>query len=85
MGEEDSDVRKFAHAYAQAGTYISLGLQFAISILLCLFIGLWVDSELGTTPLFLLLGTFFGAGAGFYNLYRGLVAEKGKKEKGKAD
>ena len=85
MDEEDSSTRKFSQAYAQAGAYISFGLQFAISILLCLFVGLWVDSELGTTPLFLLLGTFFGAGAGFYNLYRGLVAEQGKKEKGKAD
>ena len=85
MDEEDSSTRKFSQAYAQAGAYISFGLQFAISILLCLFIGWWMDGKLGTTPLFLLIGTFFGAGAGFYNLYRGLVNEQQKKQKGKTD
>lgn len=85
MDEDNSSTRKFGRAYAQAGAYISFGLQFAISILFCLFIGWWADGKLGTTPLFLLIGTFFGAGAGFYNLYRGLVAEQRKKQKGKAD
>lgn len=83
MDEEDSGTRKFVRAYAQAGTYISLGLQFAISILLCLFIGWWVDGKLGTTPLFLLIGTFFGAGAGLYSLYKGLISEQQKEQKGK--
>ena len=85
MSEDDSKSKKLVRAYAQAGAYITLGLQFAITILLCLFLGRWVDAKLDTTPLFLLVGTFFGAGAGLYNLYKGLVADQRKKRKGTTD
>ncbi|HEY4658851.1 MAG TPA: AtpZ/AtpI family protein [Gemmatimonadaceae bacterium] len=52
-----------------------LGLQFVIAILLCLFAGQWLDRRLGSAPWFLLAGVLVGAAAGFYSLYRALVAE----------
>jgi F0F1-type ATP synthase assembly protein I len=82
VDEQEPDRRRFIRAYAQAGTYLSFGIQFAITILLGVFLGQWADGKLGTTPLFLLVGTFFGAGAGFYHLYQGLLGEQKKKEKG---
>lgn len=85
MGKEDSGSKKFVRAYAQAGTYIGMGLQFSISILLCLFLGRWADSKLETEPLFLLLGTFLGAGVGLYHLYKGLIANEKEKKEGNAD
>ena len=75
-----STTRKIVQAYAQAGEYVTVGMQFAGSILLCLLAGWWADRRLGTTPVFILTGTFLGAGAGFYHLYRNLVL-KGKKKK----
>ena len=83
MGSErDSKTRKFVRSYTQAGPYISLGMQFAASIVLCLLGGWWLDEKVGTSPLFLILGIFLGSGAGFYNLYKTLVdgEEKRKKE-----
>lgn len=85
MVKEDSGSKKVVRAYAQAGAYIGMGLQFSISILLCLFLGRWADSKLETEPLFLLLGTFMGAGAGLYNLYKGLIANEKEKKEGNAD
>jgi len=58
---------------SQAGEVLGVGLQFAASIILFLFVGRWLDSRLGTEPLLLLVGVFVGASAGFYSLYRQLV------------
>lgn len=51
-------------------TYAGAGLQFALGIVLFLFLGRWADQKLGTTPLFLLIGVFAGGGGGFYSMYR---------------
>lgn len=63
-----------------AGAYAGMGLQFALSILLFVYAGQWVDGKLGTTPLFLVLGAFIGAGAGFYSMYRRLMADQQRSE-----
>ena len=44
-------------------------LTLAIAVLLGVFIGRWLDSKLGTTPLFLLIGVFWGLGGSFYSLF----------------
>jgi ATP synthase protein I len=72
---------------SQAGEVMGVGLQFAASILVFLFLGRWLDGRLGTTPWLLILGVLLGAGAGFFSMYRTLVTrpqqrraqENGKK------
>jgi len=59
---------------SSAAEFAGIGFQFAASILLCLFVGQWLDRRLGTAPLLLIVGVFFGAGAGFYSMYRRLMA-----------
>jgi F0F1-type ATP synthase assembly protein I len=39
------------------------------------------DERLQTGPLFVLLGTFIGFGAGFYTMYRSLVLEPRRTRK----
>ena len=82
MGLEKKSDKKVAGAYSEIGLYASLGIQFAVTILLFLAVGWWLDGRLGTTPLFTLLGTLFGAVGGFYKLYRTLMVldEKRKRE-----
>ncbi len=53
-----------------AGALAGMGLTFALSILLFLLAGQWVDRKLGTEPLFLIVFVFTGAGASFYSIYR---------------
>ena len=76
---KDSGARKSAQNYAQAGPYLTAGTQFAASIIMCLLGGWWIDGKLDTTPLFLILGIFLGAVAGFYNLYKTLISSEKKK------
>ena len=61
---------------AGAGALAGLGLQFALSILFFLLAGQWIDRKLGTSPLFLMVFVFVGAGASFYSIYRKLVAQQ---------
>lgn len=56
------------------GAYAGLGLQFAVSIVLFVYLGQWADRRFGTSPLFLLLGLFVGAGGTFYSMVRRLNA-----------
>lgn len=58
------------------GKYAGFGVQFAIAVLLFLYAGNWVDQQLGTSPLFLVLGVFVGAGASFYSIYQRLMTDQ---------
>jgi F0F1-type ATP synthase assembly protein I len=65
----------------QAGEVLGVGLQFALSIVLFLFVGRWLDAKLGTAPWLLLAGVMLGAAAGFYSLYRQLVIAPRERER----
>lgn len=67
-----------------AGKYAGLGFQFVASILLFLWVGQWLDRKLGTDGPFVLLGVFVGAGAAFYSMYRGLMADQRGEEEAEA-
>jgi F0F1-type ATP synthase assembly protein I len=66
------------------GEYAGLGLQFAVSILLFLFLGQWLDRRLGTAPWMLLIGVFAGAGGSFYGMYRRLMASQARADAARA-
>ena len=83
--ERQSKTKSFVQSYAQASQYAGAGIQLAVSVFLCLLGGIWVDRHWGTTPLFLILGTFLGAGAGFYNLYRILTVANAEAKKKKEE
>jgi F0F1-type ATP synthase assembly protein I len=57
-----------------AAELAGVGVQFALAIVLFLFVGQWLDRRLGTAPVLLILGVFAGAGGGFYSMYRKLTA-----------
>ncbi len=69
------------------GSFAGAGLQFAVSIILFVFLGQWADRRFGTSPLFLLAGVFIGGGGAFFSMYRRLTAaqraddERRKREK----
>jgi len=60
--------------------FAGVGLQFALSIIVFLYVGQWLDRKLGTAPWLLVLGVFFGAGASFYSMYRKLTAANAREE-----
>lgn len=68
---------------ADLGRYAGLGMTWALSTGLFLLGGWAVDRWLGTMPLFLIIGAFVGAGAGFYSLYYHAIVEPRQRREGK--
>ena len=65
-----------------SGQFMGHGLTLALSVLLFLGLGAWLDSKLGTAPFLLIIGAFVGGGAGFYSLYYHIVIEPRERENG---
>jgi F0F1-type ATP synthase assembly protein I len=63
--------------------YSGLGVQLAVTILIFLFIGIWLDKWLNTKFVFTLIFTFIGFGGGFYSFYLTIknLNEEEKKNK----
>jgi F0F1-type ATP synthase assembly protein I len=57
---------------------MGLGLQFVIAILLCMYIGMWLDKKLNTGPWLMMIGALIGASAGFYSMYSVMMSENKK-------
>ncbi len=59
----------------KAGTAMAVsGLQFAVAVILFVFLGQWLDKKFGTSPVFLFVCVFVGSGAALYSMYRTLNA-----------
>lgn len=58
----------------RTGAYLALfteiGLLLLVTTLVGVLGGYWLDQELGTLPVFVLVGFFAGAGAGTIGIYR---------------
>lgn len=65
----------------EIGRYLEAGMQFGLSIIICFLGGWWLDGKTGKTPLFMIIGVIFGAGAGFYQLYRLLLTHDKRKNR----
>jgi ATP synthase protein I len=66
-----------------AARFAGAGLQFAVTILVCLWLGTWLDRRYGTAPVFLYVAVFLGAAGAFYSMYRQLMANLERDEAAK--
>ncbi|MES2177868.1 MAG: AtpZ/AtpI family protein [Gemmatimonadota bacterium] len=66
------------------GEYSGVAFQFAISILVFVYAGQWLDRKLDTAPWLLIIGVFFGAGLSFYSMYTKLMAVQARDDAAKA-
>jgi len=75
-----------ASAGLSGAEFAGIGVQFAATILVFTFAGVWLDKRLGTSPWLLLVFVFTGAGGGFYSIYRKVVmAQKREQARRTAD
>ncbi len=58
--------RTFAHF----ALFSEIGLVLLVTVLFGVLAGYWVDQQLGTLPIFVLVGLFVGLGAGARVVYR---------------
>jgi F0F1-type ATP synthase assembly protein I len=59
--------------------YLGIGSSLAFTVLLCLFLGHWLDKRLGTEPRYFLVGAvvgIVGAFLHFWQMYRAMVGRK---------
>ncbi|MFW6085259.1 MAG: AtpZ/AtpI family protein [Gemmatimonadota bacterium] len=70
MGEPEDGSSSTA---SQLGRYGGYGITLGLAVALFAWLGTLADERLGTEPLFVLLGSFLGFGAGFYRLIRDLA------------
>ena len=54
--------------------FAGVGIQFAVTIIVFLFAGQWLDKRLGTNGLVTIASVFVGGGAAFYSMYRKIIA-----------
>jgi ATP synthase protein I len=69
--------RETRRAIRELAYYASLGMQVAFSIFIGLFLGLYADRRMGTTPWLTLIGLGMGIVAGYRNI--GLAIKKSRK------
>lgn len=74
----ESEDERASRAFSR---YAGVGLQFALSILLFLYAGQWIDRRLGSSPWGVLAGVILGASAAFYSMYRRLMADLERSER----
>jgi F0F1-type ATP synthase assembly protein I len=60
--------------------YAGLGVQLAVSILVFVLIGQWVDRKLGTGGIATIAAAFLGFGGTMYSLIRSLNRKNGEGE-----
>ena len=65
---------------SSSASHAGAGLQFAVALLVFLFLGQWLDARLGTAPWLMMLGVFVGGGGAFYAMYRRLMAAQEREE-----
>ncbi len=58
-----------------AFSYVSVGMQLAATILICVIGGYKLDQYYKKTPIFLILGTVLGMVVGFYSLIKDLIGK----------
>ena len=68
--QKPSENKGWARVLQDSAPYLGMGLGLAVTILLALGAGYWLDGRLGTRPLFFLLGGVLGLAAAGYQFFR---------------
>lgn len=80
-----SEMEKIASSYRSGWAYAEYAFQYGAAIVVCTLLGWWIDSLLNTGGIFIIIGVFFGATAGFLGLLRSLKILRFKKNKERND
>ena len=56
--------------WAYAALFSEIGLSLLVTTLVGVLVGRWVDEQLGTLPVFVIVGFLIGAGSGTVMIYR---------------
>jgi F0F1-type ATP synthase assembly protein I len=86
--QKQRDLKSELHGNAGSGrtgspmALVGIGFELVALVIIGLYVGQWLDRRFGTAPLFLIVGVFAGAAAGFYSMYQALMASQRKQKRG---
>ena len=66
----DKQTRDWTRALREAAALLAIGTTLAVTVLLGLGIGYWLDGKLGTRPVFFLVGAGLGLFAAGYQFFK---------------
>jgi F0F1-type ATP synthase assembly protein I len=67
---KNGDSRAWAGALRDMAPYLGIGATLAVTVLLGVGVGYWLDGRLKTSPAFLLAGAVIGILSAGYHFYR---------------
>jgi F0F1-type ATP synthase assembly protein I len=78
----DADEGNRQRSMRDYSRYSSVGVTFGVVLALFAFAGYWADKQVGSSPIFLVLGVFVGFGGGLYSLIRKIpVSSRGRRKR----
>ena len=59
--------------YEDIGNYLGLGLQLAVTVVVMVFLGIWLDKKLDTNPWMTVVCSFLGIFAALYSFIKTVI------------
>ena len=59
--------------YEDIGNYLGLGLQLAVTVVVMVFLGIWLDRKLDTNPWMTVVCSFLGIFAALYSFIKTVI------------
>ena len=59
--------------YEDIGNYLGLGLQLAVTVVVMVFLGIWLDRKLDTNPWMTVACSFLGIFAALYSFIKTVI------------
>lgn len=73
MKKDKSDRAKIIK---EMSPYITLGIDFALTVLLLSLLGYWLDNKYDTLPMWVLICSLFGIVVAFYKFFKVVMKKK---------
>lgn len=73
MKDKPDDSKNSGNVLKDYAPYIGLGLQLAITVVIMVFLGVWLDSVFNTKPLLTVIFSFLGVFAALYNFIKSVI------------
>ena len=80
MKLEPDKIKGASNFYRDAGPYIGLGLQLAVTVTVMVFIGIWLDGQFVTKPILTIVFAFLGVFVGMYTFIKSVPKDGNDKK-----
>jgi F0F1-type ATP synthase assembly protein I len=77
---EDKRGAGWQSSLRDSASYLGIGSSLAFTVLLCLWLGHWLDKKFGTEPRYFLVGAVVGVVAAFLHFWKMYRAMSGGKK-----